>query len=372
MTIALPRLSAVPSPVQTGWERLSLQLRLANCATRFYHYHRQGRVNGRNQRPFEDLASICESALKTSLPTAFEHNPRVIGSVKKLEDGLDAVMVRGRTDPRLEQEITTAITSILSCYRASLPKAPVDSRVGIMVSLRGFGLGRDIEDEVCSALDLLAGLGYSHSAKSFEIRLKDLQREVVLGAVSELRVIYRLGQLPEKYEIVDVNCQLNQRTLEFFDLVVRDKQTGRLVLIETKKGGSYGMRKFLEQFLGLGRPRINGHATCQIDALRYPERYSVLMTKSYAGDLKSGNFEIWVASEEGFDPAEFDSQLTAASGIAISLVLNYLIRYRLHIQSMQTFQEADLVRAKEEIRQMIDNTPLEQTAIKFKTLYSIR
>lgn len=372
MTLAIPRLAAVSLPAQTHQESLDLKARIVKCVSRFHGYQSQGRISNRNQRLFGDLELTFKPALRASLPLAFESNPRVIRSVTELESHLDAVMNGGKATPALELKIATVVTSILSRYGASLPKAPVNPRVGNGVSLQRFGVDNDIENEICRAMDLLRELGKDNKVKEFTTRLANLRQEIVLGAVSELRVIYQLLQLSERYEILDVNCQLNQNTLEFFDVVVRDRKTDRLVLIETKRGGCYNLGTFLAQFLGIGRERRGGHTTCQTDALLHPERYLLLTSKPYFGDISSGNFEVWVVSEDGFAAGDFDSTLTAVSGVKITNVLCYLTHHHTNIRSMQTSTDVDLRKITEEVLQMIRGTSLEQTIIKFRTLYSIQ
>jgi hypothetical protein len=160
-------------------------------------------------------------------------------------------------------------------------------------------------DEAVNALDYLE-ITLPELHKRFSDRIKTACKDNLAfelrGIIGELQAIERLSK-KTNIEILDAGRTVHSREtvtnkIEFFDIIARDKRTGRLILIEIKHDTTYTLMDFLHQFFGIGS-KIDGQTrktVCQLDVLLHPENFT--LPDAYAEDVRKGNCEVRVITHE--------------------------------------------------------------------------
>lgn len=240
------------------------------------------------------------------LPPQFEAHPRLPEHIKKLNDlleryvDLELIPLNENRRTRIEEKLLSPLTALAAINDNAVPAAPqpvsIEQRIRTKLEKE---VGEDLLQDGIQALETLSRNSHTGLCKRYLDRLlsSGAQQREIIGTMMELRAILYVAQDPA-LEILDANATIikkgSMNRIEFFDLVGRDRQTGRLVLFEIKCDNSYGFTDFMFQFLGLGSEQKGKtyKPVSQKDVLLDPESFT--LPSSYEADVKAGNYELRV------------------------------------------------------------------------------
>ncbi|MEE8637883.1 MAG: hypothetical protein V3T21_02445 [Candidatus Margulisiibacteriota bacterium] len=254
---------------------------------------------------FDKLTAILD---KDSLPARFfDHSklPKHIDNLEKiLEHKVQGIQINNRRINKLAKKAQGPLQGILDIYDNASPAAsqPLSFEQRIQNKLGGKFTEDWLQDAI-HALKILSEENTNGLFKKYLNRLlaNHITNFDIVGAITELRAILYIGQ-NTNIEIVNANATLSQKgslnQIEFFDIIGRDRDSGRLIIFEIKGDNGYGFGDFIFQFLGLGSQYKgkNRKTLSQKDVLLNPENFD--LPSLYQKDIKEGNYEIRIVTHK--------------------------------------------------------------------------
>jgi hypothetical protein len=133
-------------------------------------------------------------------------------------------------------------------------------------------------------------------------RLLSPDKEKVAGAIGELRAVSELRHSADILELcLDCGAPGSRDRIEFFDIIARDRRSGKLLLVEVKRDWKYGLGDLGHQLLGIGNEwtRQARKDVCQLDVILDPARYA--LPQKYHRELLAGDFELRLMVNRGIE-----------------------------------------------------------------------
>jgi hypothetical protein len=131
-------------------------------------------------------------------------------------------------------------------------------------------------------------------------RLLSPSRQQAAGALGELRAVSELRHTADILDLcLDCGVPGSRDRIEFFDIIARDRRSGKLLLIEVKRDWEYGLGDLGHQLLGIGNEWTGQarKALCQLDVILDPNRYALPL--KYHQEIMAGNFEVRLMINRG-------------------------------------------------------------------------
>jgi len=210
-------------------------------------------------------------------------------------------------------------------YTAASPEQqelPLEQRLSNQ--LRSLPLHNELKEAAVSALVYLVNNGLGLIANNYlkALLASDTLPHELAGTISELQTLQLIaakGNLEILGSNINIKRQRDGIEIEFFDIVARDKNTQKLVLIEVKNNNNYSLGDFIYQFFGLGGLRIK--TICQVEPLLHPENFQFPESLGLAKEIASGNFEVRVVTYS----RQSDLKEMYGQGFVIRRLINHFL-----------------------------------------------
>lgn len=262
------------------------------------------------QTRLDSLFGWLGSMSERPLHPQFEAHPRVPDHVEKLNElldryaGIEPVPINENRRTRIEEKILSSLDALAAINDNAVPSTPQPASIGQRIRAKlGRKVSEDLLQDGLQALEILSQGKLHGPYKRYLDRLLSsaAQDNEIIGAMAELRAILYIAQ-NTYIEVLDANSTIIQKGsatgFEFFDIIGRDRKTGRLVIFEIKFDNDYCFGDFIFQFLGLGSQHkgklFKPHS--QKDVLLDPENFTI--PSSYEADVKAGNYEIRILTHK--------------------------------------------------------------------------